>query len=373
MLASLASIAALLALVAPSSSFVRPHAGSSLQQAAGFRNAAPASASSSCLSMSTAPRVENVAAILLAGGVGKRMEADLPKQFLELQGETVLDHSLKLFLRLKGVSQLILVLDEQYRPMLEDLQSRESRLIGCSHSLLERQESVYNALQKVDVDASLVCIHDVARPLVTKASVIADADKHGAAVLGVPMKATVKARKTPREKKESEDGQFVQRTIDRSRLWDIQTPQVVKPDILRQGFERVMKEGWMVTDDVSIVEQLNLPVKLTEGEYTNLKLTTPEDLVIAAQILETRRINESGGLDDDDDEDEEGKESISKIRANQTWTEKPFPAGDSVPEEKESISSIRANQKWVETPAGGNGSDNYDEPLVNLSKLRAGN
>ncbi|CAM9142989.1 unnamed protein product, partial [Sphacelaria rigidula] len=178
---------------------------------------------------------ENVAAILLAGGVGKRMEADKPKQFLELQGKPVLEHSLDLFLNLHGISQLVLVLDEQYRDKFEGLRKTEKRLVFADPGK-ERQDSVFNALQKVDASASLVCIHDAARPLVTKAcvrKVINDADKHGAAVLGVLMKATVK---------ESEDGQFVLRTIDRSRLWDIQTPQVVKPDILRRGFEQAKAE-----------------------------------------------------------------------------------------------------------------------------------
>ncbi|CAN0131821.1 unnamed protein product [Pylaiella littoralis] len=363
MVLSLTSIAALVGLLSPISAFISPNVGSSLQ-VRGFRNAAPGSASR--LWMAAGPRVENVAAVLLAGGVGKRMEASMPKQFLELQGETVLEHSLKLFLRLKGVSQLILVLDEQYRPMLEDLQSRESRLVFADPGT-ERQESVYNALQKVDADASLVCIHDAARPLVTKAAVIkviADAEEHGAAVLGVPMKATVK---------ESDDGQFVQQTIDRSRLWDIQTPQVVKPDILRRGFDKVLSERLEVTDDVSIVEQLGLPVKLTEGDYTNLKLTTPEDLVVAAQILEARRINEfeNGGGFDDDEEDGDGKESISMIRADEKWTDEPRPIGNSADEKKESISAIRANEQWIESRPESGSADSYDEPMVNLSKLRA--
>ncbi|CAM9726804.1 unnamed protein product [Ectocarpus fasciculatus] len=364
MVTSLTSIAALLALVWPASAFVKPHVGSSLQaRTRGMRDAAPASAPR--LSMAAGPTVENVAAVVLAGGVGKRMEAGMPKQFLELQGETVLEHSLKLFLRLKGVSQLILVLDEQYRPMLQDLQKREGRLVFADPGL-ERQHSVYNALQKVEDGASLVCIHDAARPLVTKAAVkkvIADADEHGAAVLGVPMKATVK---------ESADGQFVQRTIDRSRLWDIQTPQVVKPDLLRRGFDKVMSERWEVTDDVSIVEQLGLPVKLTEGDYTNLKLTTPEDLVVASRILEARRLYEAehGTGDDDDDEDEEGgRESISEIRANERWTNQPRPIGSAPEDEKESISQIRANEKWVEGSPGS--ANSYDEPMVNLSKMRA--
>lgn len=114
----------------------------------------------------------------------------------------------------------------------------------------------------------------------------------------------------------------------------------------------------------------NEQVKLTEGDYTNLKLTTPEDLVIAGQILEARRINEfENGISDDED-DEDGRESISKIRANEKWTDEPRPVGDYVEEEKESISLLRANQKWTDSPAGVSG-DSYDEPMVNLSKLRA--
>lgn len=293
------------------------------------------------------------------------MEADRPKQFLELQGETVLEHSLKLFLSLKGVSQLVLVLEERYRPMLEDLQGREPRLVFADPGT-ERQDSVYNALQKVDVDASLVCIHDAARPLVTKDSVykvIADADEHGAAVLGVLMKATVK---------ESEDGEFVLRTIERSRLWDIQTPQVVKPDILRRGFEEVKKNGWEVTDDVSIVEQLNLPVKITEGEYTNLKITTPEDLVVASQILEARRISdlESGAADTDQDEEEE---NLSVTRANEVWTDKPHAVGVDEEEDIESVSALRADEKWVDSPVGNAPKGDGDvDILLDLSKMRAG-
>jgi len=93
------------------------------------------------------------------------------------------------------------------------------------------------------------------------------------------MKATVK---------ESEDGEFVLRTINRSRLWEIQTPQVIKPDILAKAFEYVRENALEVTDDVSMVEEVGLPVKLTMGEYTNIKLTTPEDLGVAEGFLKQR-------------------------------------------------------------------------------------
>jgi len=131
---------------------------------------------------------------------------------------------------------------------------------------------------------SLVAIHDAARPLVTRKeveSVLFDALKHGAAVLGVPMKATVK---------ESEDGNFVLRTVPRSRLWEVHTPQVVTKALLLEGFAKVKTDNLEVTDDVSVVEALEKPVKLTLGEYTNIKLTTPDDLQIAEQILRERGV-----------------------------------------------------------------------------------
>lgn len=110
-------------------------------------------------------------------------------------------------------------------------------------------------------------------------AVLKDGLKHGAAVLGVPMKATVK---------ESSDGEFVLKTVERSRLWEIHTPQVASKKMLLEGFAKVRAENLEVTDDASVVEALGLPVKLTRGEYTNIKLTTPEDLQVAEQIYSQR-------------------------------------------------------------------------------------
>ena len=86
----------------------------------------------------------------------------------------------------------------------------------------------------------------------------------------------------------SDDGEFVKQTLDRSKLWDVQTPQILRPQMLRDGFKNANEKQLAVTDDVSVVELMGKPVKLTVGEYTNLKLTTPEDMVIADQILAGR-------------------------------------------------------------------------------------
>jgi len=226
--------------------------------------------------------VDNVSVVLLAGGVGSRMKADRPKQFLELEGKPILRHSLELFMTIQGVTRIVVVIAPEYRDSLADVASKDSRIRFAAPGK-ERQDSVFNGLQETDEGATLVCIHDAARPLVTEQEILScmqDALEHGAAVLAVPMKATVK---------ESEDGKFVLRTIERSRLWEIHTPQIIKPSLLRQGFEKVKELNLAVTDDVSIIEQLPAPVKITVGQYTNIKITTPEDMPMARSILEQRR------------------------------------------------------------------------------------
>ena len=129
-----------------------------------------------------------------------------------------------------------------------------------------------------------VAIHDSARPLVTTDEVtrcLQDAQQHGAAVLGVKMKATVK---------ESIDGEFVLRTIPRENLWEIHTPQISTKASFLRGFKKVNDESLEVTDDVSVIEALGEPVKMTLGEYTNIKLTTPDDMSVAEQILKERGV-----------------------------------------------------------------------------------
>lgn len=194
----------------------------------------------------------------------------------------VVEHSLQLFANMPEVSQLVVVVDKRYRHVFDAHAARLQQRLVLADPGEERQDSVFNGLQCVTAGASLVCVHDAARPLVTEGNVrevLRDALHHGAAVLGVPSKPTIK---------ESEDGSFVLRTIPRKRLWEIQTPQVIKPELLRKGFEKVKAENLDVTDDVSIVECLGEPVKITLGDYTNIKLTTSVDMIIAESILNER-------------------------------------------------------------------------------------
>ncbi|CAO1944152.1 unnamed protein product [Urochloa humidicola] len=221
----------------------------------------------------------SVSVILLSGGQGKRMGASMPKQYLPLLGLPIALHSLKTFCQLKEVKEVVVVCDPDYSDLFEG--SIENMQIPLKFACpgKERQDSVFNGLQEIDGESELVCVHDSARPLVTSEDlkkVLEDAAVHGAAVLGVPVKATIK---------EATSDSFVVKTLDRKTLWEMQTPQVMKPNLLRDGFELVKRDGLEVTDDVSIVEYLKHPVYITEGSYTNIKVTTPDDLLLAERLM----------------------------------------------------------------------------------------
>eukprot|EP00747_Dinoflagellata_sp_TGD_P081371 gnl/TRDRNA2_/TRDRNA2_161272_c0_seq1.p1 gnl/TRDRNA2_/TRDRNA2_161272_c0~~gnl/TRDRNA2_/TRDRNA2_161272_c0_seq1.p1 ORF type:complete len:370 (-),score=47.63 gnl/TRDRNA2_/TRDRNA2_161272_c0_seq1:187-1296(-) len=230
----------------------------------------------------------DVSVILLSAGVGKRMGAQIPKQYLKLSGREIALRSLDVFLACDSVAEIVIVSAEEYRNVFEEYVA--SLGLGSKPSIKyasggkERQDSVANGLDQVSSD--IVAVHDAARPLVTideVERVIADARECGAALLAVPTKATVK-QALPK----SGDQPLVDTTPDRSLLWEAHTPQVIRTELLRRGFEHAAQSGMAVTDDVSLVEALGEPVRLTCGEYTNIKLTTPEDMTVAEAILSSR-------------------------------------------------------------------------------------
>ncbi|XP_031490280.1 2-C-methyl-D-erythritol 4-phosphate cytidylyltransferase, chloroplastic isoform X1 [Nymphaea colorata] len=224
---------------------------------------------------------KSVSVVLLAGGKGKRMGASMPKQYLPLLGQPIALYSFYTFADLPEVKEIIVVCDPSYRDIFEDAIKSIQVEIKFAFPGKERQDSVFNGLQEIDGTSKLVCIHDSARPLVNSKDVkkvLKDGLLVGAAVLGVPVKATIK---------EANGKSFVVKTLDRETLWEMQTPQVIKPQLLRDGFELVQRKGLAVTDDVSIVEYLNHPVYITQGSYTNIKVTTPDDMLLAERILNT--------------------------------------------------------------------------------------
>jgi len=222
-----------------------------------------------------------VSAILLAGGKGKRMQSSTPKQYLPLGGKPLALYSLELFASCPAIDEIIVVCDLFYQPLFRNTASNYPRLLFAPPGE-RRQDSVYQGLQKTSNPAKkthLICVHDSARPLATSSdlmNVLAEAKKHGAAVAANLVKNTIK---------ECDPQGFVQRTLDRSQLWEMYTPQVIEASLLKKGFKIAINNNLTVTDDAALVELTGHPVKLVKGSYSNIKITTPEDLPLAETFL----------------------------------------------------------------------------------------
>lgn len=219
-----------------------------------------------------------ISVILLAGGQGLRMNNPVPKQFLPLMNKPIALYSFELFASFPNVIEIIVVCDPIYRSLFPSLASPSPSILYASPGR-RRQDSVFNGLNLVSDKAHFLCIHDSARPLLFRKdleNVISEAAAHGAAVLGVPVKPTIKQI--------DEEG-FVIKTLERSSLWEVQTPQVMTPSLLKKGFQLAAQKDCVVTDDVSLVELTGHPVKIVQGSYQNLKITTSEDLALAETLL----------------------------------------------------------------------------------------
>lgn len=222
-------------------------------------------------------------AVVLAAGKGSRMKSDVQKQFLLLKEKPVLYYSLRCFEDSPLIDEIVLVTEkgmEEYcrESIVERYGFRKVSAIVAGGK--ERYDSVYAGL-KACREPDYVFIHDSARPFVTREILernMEDVRKSGACVTAVPMKDTVKLADS--------DG-FVQETIPRERLWIIQTPQVFRYDLILRAYEECMAEGMEgITDDAMAAERSGrAKVLFSMGSYQNIKITTPEDLLIAELFL----------------------------------------------------------------------------------------
>ncbi len=229
-----------------------------------------------------------ISVILLCGGKGTRMQVSTPKQFLKINQKLVAHYSFDVFEKMDEVAEIVVVCDPPYRNHFDC----DSLSIPINFALpgKRRQDSVFNGLEALKKDSKLICIHDSARPLINAKlvlRVICAAEEHGAATVGMPIKFTIK---------EHDGNLLVKNTPDRSKYWEIQTPQVIRADLLKKGFASIQAQDIEVTDDVSIVEYLGCPVKLVEGCYKNIKITTPEDLSLVEYLLNHERPQTRLGL-----------------------------------------------------------------------------
>ncbi len=192
------------------------------------------------------------------------MKASTPKQFLSLNDKPVALHSFELFASLEEISEIIVVCDSQYHSLFPSTVT--FALPGA-----RRQDSLYNGLQKISSLCDLVCVHDAARPLLQKndlQTLLAEASNHRAAALAMPVKCTIK---------QADAQGFVTSTLDRSTLWEMQTPQVATPALLAEGLKIAQAKNLTITDEAALVELTGHAVKLVTGSYSNIKITTPED------------------------------------------------------------------------------------------------
>ena len=216
-----------------------------------------------------------------AAGIGRRMGSETPKQYLPLLGRPVLAHTIAVFDTMPECREIILAVDdvETARAMLAFYETRlPLRLVQGG---TRRQDSVANAIAACEDDDSIVLVHDAARPCVTPAQVraVADAAKeHGAALLALPARDTMK---------EVHAG-LVRVTLDRTVIWHAQTPQAARAGLFRIAFAEASRRGIEATDDVSLFEAMAIPVHVVEGAGSNIKITTPEDMVMAEAILSIR-------------------------------------------------------------------------------------
>ena len=233
-----------------------------------------------------------VSVIFPAAGQGKRMQAGINKVLLTLGGEPILTRTLKTFSAVEEVGELIVVVaaDEvtAVERQLQKVTGLKPFQVAAGGS--ERQYSIYNGLQRVADTADVVLVHDAARPLVTVKTiqaVIDSARAKGGAIAAVPAKNTIKV---------VDKAGFVESTPPRSMLWEVQTPQGFRKDILLKANEQALQDNFLGTDDASLVERIGVPVAVVKSDYRNIKVTTPEDLLIAEAFLQCTAAEEASNL-----------------------------------------------------------------------------
>ena len=228
-----------------------------------------------------------IAAIILAGGKGKRMQSDVAKQYLQLEGHPILYYTIRQFEE-SFVDEIILVAGEN------DLEYCKNQIVDkydfkkvttIVPGGKERYHSVYNGLQKLQ-GVDYVFIHDGVRPFITKELLEKEreeVEKYKACALGVPVKDTIKI---------VDEKNIVIDTPNRAYTWAVHTPQVFSYSLIMEAYKKAIEaDDETITDDAMVVERfMNYPVRLIEGDYKNIKITTPEDLEIASMFLKQKNI-----------------------------------------------------------------------------------
>jgi 2-C-methyl-D-erythritol 4-phosphate cytidylyltransferase len=220
-------------------------------------------------------------AILVAAGKGTRMGLGVEKLFLMVAGRPVVAHTWQRFDDAKCIGEIILVARDgrqsRFNEMAEKFRFRKPFVIVTGGA--ERQDSVWNGLEALSPTAEVVAIHDAARPCVSEeliAATIKRAEESGAAVAAKPVTDTIK---------ESARGKVIERTLDRSKLWTVQTPQTFRVEVIRRALSEVRLRGLTFTDDTAACELIGQPVRLVSSVAPNPKVTVRGDLPLIEMLL----------------------------------------------------------------------------------------
>lgn len=222
------------------------------------------------------------AAIIAAAGIGRRMGGDCPKQYLQIGNRPIICHTLDRFHKVKSVDEVVIVVEPGrevsfIEDIIEGYGFPKSWKVTAGGKL--RHESVANGLEIVSPDCDVVLVHDGVRPFISEEQIrlaVSVAACDGACAVAMPLKDTIK--------RTCAEG-FVQETLDRERLWGAQTPQAFSYRILREAYASAIRDGFVGTDEASVVERAGVKVSLIRGSDYNIKITTPSDIVIAEAIL----------------------------------------------------------------------------------------
>ncbi len=226
--------------------------------------------------------VNNLRVVIAAAGRGSRMESNTNKQYMLLNSRPVLAYSLDFFEKQDVVDEIVIVTGEKELGYCEREIIKPFKFNKVSAVIpggKERQDSVWAGLQKLGADTEFVAVHDGARPLLSSAvlcRLLEEAEEWGAAIPGIASKDTLKA---------VDRDDFVRQTLDRTTVYAIQTPQIFKYEELMAAYRQAYEENFRGTDDASLFEHFIGRVKVVEGDYNNIKITTPGDMLIAEALL----------------------------------------------------------------------------------------
>jgi len=228
-----------------------------------------------------APRV---AVLIPAGGQSQRFKGKTKKQFAEMDGRAVFLRTIELFADRDDVAQIVLAIPPADEELFKIRHEASLAFHGVKTILGggERHDTTARLLEEVKSDVDLIALHDAVRPCTTQKSidaVFAAAAESGAAILAHRLVGTIK--------RVDEKG-LISKTLDRSCLWEAQTPQVFQADIIRRAYEQRNEFPDNITDDAQLVEAMGLPVRVVESPSSNIKITSNEDIAIAAAILKAR-------------------------------------------------------------------------------------